>query len=340
MVKTLEQLKQQNAEAEAAEKVAQPSPAGDTEAQADSEWHESPSEPDDSAEAPDAQDVPLWMQAEEQESAESGQMPVRSHIAVKQKLKGRLRNKDGEIEQLRSELNQLKSAAQPAPVVTPPPAPAQTAMPKAEDFYDAKDPDSAYQAALQRWMNQGVEERLNQHLQIHQQQQQRQQLDTRINQELERHYDRAAKIVSEGLLSADEYQDSESLIRQSVDHIAPGKGDSYVDSLLSRLGDGSEKVVVSLARNASHMAAFQQALRDDPTGISAASFLGELKGRFTGASRVSKTPRPGTRLNGDAPTTGGADQRQYKAAHKSGNRQKAFDIKRAAKARGVDTSKW
>ena len=336
---TLEQLKQQNAEEDAAQQTDQSGNAEEIEAPAEGEGIESNPNPlGDSAEEPEAQEVPLWMQADDQTPAESGQMPVRSHIAVKQKLKGRLRNKDGEIEQLRNEVQQLKSAAQPAPVTTP--APAQTAMPKPEDFYDAKDPDTAYQAALQKWVNQGVESRLNQHLQTHQQQQQRQQIDQRINQELERHYDRAAKIVSDGLLSADEYQDSETLIRQAVDHVAPGNGDAYVDSLLSRLGDGSEKVVVSLARNTTHMAAFQKALRDDPTGITAASFLGELKGKFSGAGRVSKTPTPGTRLKGNAPSSGAADLRQYNAAHKSGDRQTAFNIKRAAKARGVDVSKW
>lgn len=333
---TLEELKKRNAQSEADGQAAQP--AVDAGEGAQAETGTGQEAPDDGGGPPGQDDapVPLWMQADDQGSAESGQMPVRSHLSVKQKLKGRLRDKDGEIDQLRQEIQQLKSAAQPAPA----PQPEQDAMPRPEDFLDATDPDAAYQLALKRWVDRGVETRLQQHLQSHQQQQQRQRMDDRTSQALDRHYDRAAAIVSDGLLSADEYQDSETLVRRAVDQVSPGNGDNYVDSLLSRLGDGSEKVVVSLARSSTNLAQLQQALREDPTGITAASFLGELKGRFTPARQVSKTPRPGTHLNGDAPNDGGADQRRYKAAHKAGNRQQAFDIKRAAKARGVDVTKW
>ena len=338
---TLEELKQQNAQAESEQQDAQPVADDDTGLQAyDTDPDPESGDPADTgAEDGSAKEVPLWMQADEQESADTGQVPVRSHIAMKQKLKGRLNQKDSEIELLKQEINQLKSAAQPAPVTTTQ-EPAQTVMPKPEDFYDSKDPDASYQLAMQKWVNSGVEQRLKAHLQTQQQQQQRQQQDQRVNQELDRHYDRAAKIVSEGMITAEEFQDSETLLRQAVEQVAPGNGDAYVDSLLGRLGDGSEKVVISLARNANHLSVFQSALRDDPTGITAASYLGELKGRFNGASRVSKTPRPGKKLNGDAPIEGGADLRRYNAAHKAGNRQQAFDIKRAAKARGVDVSKW
>ncbi len=336
VVMTLEELKQKNAQEDSAQEEAHPLNTDDTGLQADNAEPLGGDPENDGEDA--AQEIPLWMQADEQESATSDQMPVKSHIAVKQKLKSRLSQKDSEIDQLRQEIQQIKGTAQP--VAQPLQPPTQTAMPKAEDFYDQRDPDASFQLAMQNWVNKGVEQKLNSHLQTHQQQQQRQQQDGRLNQELDRHYDRAAKIVSEGMLSEDEYRDSETLLRQSVDHVAPGRGDAYVDSLLGRMGDGSEKVVVSLARNASHMTAFQQALRDDPTGITAAAFLGELKGRFRSAGKVSKTPRPGSKLNGDAPVSGGADMRRYNTAHKSGNRQEAFNIKRAAKARGVDVSKW
>lgn len=334
---TLEELKQQNAQAESGQQVAQPVGTEETELQT-----ETPDlvggDPEDAGQDT-VKEVPLWMQADEQESDDPGQMPVKSHIAVKQKLKGRLNQKDSEIEQLRQEINQLKTTAKPVPVMTQQ-EPNPIAMPKLEDFYDSKDPDTAYEQAMQKWVNQGVEQRLKTHLQTQQQTQQIQQQDQRLNQDLDRHYDRAARVVSEGIISAEEYQDSETLLRQAVDQIAPGNGDAYVNSLLARIGEGSEKVVISLARNASHLSAFQNALREDPTGITAAAYLGELKGRFNGAPRVSKTPRPGSKLNGDVPVEGSADYRRYNAAHKSGNRQQAFDIKRAAKARGVDISKW
>ncbi len=334
---TLDELKKQNAEADAGEQVAQPDPVADDDVQADNATPENDSvhTGDDGEEKP-VQEVPLWMQTDEQTSVD-GQMPVKSHIAVKQKLKGRLNQKETEIDQLRHEIEAIKSGASGSPSK---PVTEQTAMPRAEEFYDAKDPDAAYAVAMNNWVDKGVERRLNAHLQKHQQQQNSQQLGQKMNQSLEQHYDRAATIVSEGLLTADEYQNSEILMRQAVDAISPGNGDAYVESLLSRMGDGSEKLVVSLARNASHMQAFQQALRDDPSGISAATFLGELKGTFRTAKRYSQTPRPGHTLKGDGGSAGDTDKRQYNTAHTSGDRQKAFNIKRAAKLRGVDVSQW
>ena len=338
---TLEELKQKNAEDEAAGQEAQPAPAELDEVQADEADpdDDTPSAGEDDGEEPEAQAVPEWMQSEEQAS-DKGQVPVKSHVAMKQKLKGRLHEKDGEIEQLRQEIQQLKAPTIPAvtaPAITQP----QSSMPKLEDFYDKPDPEAAYNASLQTWISQGVEQQLSQHFQTHQQSQQQQQQTRVINDAVDRHYDRAAKIVSEGLLTAEEYQGADSLIRQTVESVAPGNGDHFVDALLGRMGEGSEKVVVSLARNSQHLQTFRQSLLDDPTGITAAAYLGELKGKFSGATgKVSRTPRPGSSLKGDGGKDGGTAQRQYKTAHKSGHRQKAFDIKRAAKAKGVDVSQW
>ena len=341
MVITLEELKRQNAEAEKAKQAAQPEETESEEVQDDElEPEDDTGAGEDSGDDSPSEDVPEWMKSDDQAS-EKGQVPIKSHIAMRKDLKGRLRDKDSEIDQLRQELNQLKgnSAATPPPV-----APAtqsnQPKMPKLEDFYDKPDPDAAYQAALNSCVNSTVESRFNQQFQTHQQQQQQQQQQNQINSALDQHYERAAQIVSEGMLTAEEYQSADSLIRQSVENISPGNGDSFVDSLLGRIGEGSEKVVVSLARNHQNLNTFLQSLRDDPTGISAAAYLGELRGRFNGVGRVSKTPRPGSKLKGDSVKDGGSDKRQYLAAHKAGNRQKAFDIKRAAKLRGVDVSKW
>ena len=336
---TLEELKRKNAEEAAAQQAAQPGEAAEPEALAEGTEPEPVGEdPEGAGEDPEVKEVPAWLAAGEQ-TPDGAQVPVKTHVAMKQKLKGRLSEQKSEIAQLREEVQQLKGTGAPQQVQ----APAQMGqpMPKADDFYDKPDPDGAYQAALQQWMDNRMEQRLQTQLQTQQQQQQVQNHQSRINTALDQHYDRAAQIVNEGLLTAEEYQTADTLLRQSVEAIAPGNGDTFTDALLGRIGEGSEKVVVSLSRNPSSMTAFQQALREDPTGISAATYLGELRGKFSSMQkRVSQTPRPGSPAKGDAPPDGGSDHRQYKAAHKSGARQKAFDIKRAAKKRGVDVSKW
>ena len=339
---TLEELKRKNAEDEAAEQEAHPDEAEAEEVQADDEDPEddTTSAGDDKGKDSEAEDVLEWMQSDDQASDKGQKVPVKSLLSMKKRLKGRLHEKDDEIEQLKREVQQLK-APTTTPIATTAQSVTSSPMPKLEDFYDKPDPDAAYNASLQTWISKGVEQQLSQHFQTHQQSQQQQQQTRQINDAVDRHYDRAAKIVSEGLLTAEEYQGADSLIRQTVESVAPGNGDNFVDALLGRMGEGSEKVVVSLARNSQHLQTFRQSLLDDPTGITAAAYLGELKGKFTGATgKVSRTPRPGSTLKGDGGKGGGAAQRQYKAAHKGGNRQKAFDIKRAAKANGVDVSQW
>ena len=331
---TLDELKQQNRAAEAAGQAAQPVPTDETALQPEDEALEDPgSATGEEGEEIEGQAVPEWMQTGDQRP-DGEKVPVGAHVAMKRQLKGQLQERNSEIEQLRQEIQTLKTGQATAATVAPATPPAHAApMPKAEDFYDQPDPDAAYTGAMQRWIDQGVEQRMQTHLSSYQQQQTQQQQDTQLSQALDHHYERAAQIVNEGLLTAEEYQNSDRFLRQSVENIAPGNGDAFVDALLGRMGDGSEKVVVSLARNPAHMATFQKSLRDDPSGISAASFLGELRGKFSGAvNKISQSPRPGTHLQGDASTNGAGDARQYKAAHKSGNRQKAFDIK--MKARG------
>jgi len=338
VVMTLEELKLKNAEDEAAEQAAQPEEAAEPEAQPE-ELNEDPEgeQPEGEEGSEEGGEVPEWLATGEQ-TPDGAQMPVKTHVAMKQKLKGRITEQKSELEQLREENQRLKTGA-PQPAAAAPQA--ERPMPKVDDFYDKPDPDAAYSEALKSWMDENVERKLQTQFQRQQQSEKVQQHQRQVSAALDQHYDRAAQIVNDGLLTADEYQAAETLVRQSVESVAPGSGDIYVDAMLSSMGEGSEKVVVSLARNPSNLLALKQALQEDHTGIKAAAFMGELKGRFSGASkRVSKTPKPGATLQGQGAGSGGAEKRQYLAAHKANNRQKAFDIKRAAKARGVDVSKW
>ena len=339
MVMTLEELKLKNAEEETAEQAAQPEEAEEPEAQPEEPGEDPEGEQlEGGEEGEEGTEVPEWLATGNQKPVKGAKVPVKSYVDMRQELKGRIREQNGELEQLKQEIQQLKAGTQQPPAITPQ---AERPIPKADDFYDKPDPDAAYNTALQSWMDERLERKLQAQIQQQQQNQQAQQQQRQISAALDQHYDRAAQIVNDGLLTADEYQSAETLLRQSVESVAPGSGDVYVDAMLGSMGEGSEKVVVSLARNPTNLVALRQALQEDPTGIKAAALMGELKGRFSGASkRVSKTPKPGAQLQGQGAGSGGAEKRQYLAAHKAKNRQKAFDIKRAAKARGVDVSKW
>ncbi len=330
VVKTLEELKRENAEEQANQQNAQAVGGQETEALLNNEAVTESQETGDEEE----QEVPAWLAADEQTSAE---VPVRTHVGMKQKLKGRLREKDDELATLRQEIESLKTSGIRQENAS---AAAPSKVPRPEDFYDRSDPDLAYETALQNWMDSQMEQKLQTSIQSYEKTAVQRQQTTRVSDALDEHYNRAAHLVSDGLVTAEDYQAADTLLRQSVDAVAPGSGDVFVDSLLSRLGDGSEKVVMSMSRNPAHLAKFQQSLRDDPTGISAAAFLGELRGRFSSGKTVSRAPRPGTPLAGGQGGSASAEKKRYAAAHKAGNRQQAFSIRRAAAKRGIDVSTW
>ena len=73
------------------------------------------------------------------------------------------------------------------------------------------------------------------------------------------------------------YQNSDLAVRQAIESVLPNQGDLVADQLISRLGDGSEKVMFYLGRNAAAKEKLKSALSNDPTGISAALYLGEVK---------------------------------------------------------------
>jgi hypothetical protein len=338
VAKTLEELKKENAEAEAAELAkAQAKDTESDEVPAEGEENLDPeSATGEEGETPDAQDIPLWMQTEEQTS-NSDQVPVKTHVAMKHKLKARAKEAESEVEQLRAEIEKLKTGQVTAatPVATAP-----VKRPKLEDYdYD----DEKYNVALDSWFDSKMNERLKGYQQESQESQQQRQQRDNLERLVNGHYDRAAKLVDEGFLTADEYHASDSLVRRRLDSIRPGQGDLVTDNILAVLGDGSEKVMVALSRNPSYMAELERELQADATGSRALVYLGTLKQQFNAVTnRVSKAPKPAKQLKGDQSTapSGSKDKKAYEAAHKAGDRQKAFNIKRAAKLAGVNTKEW
>ena len=75
--------------------------------------------------------------------------------------------------------------------------------------------------------------------------------------------------------------------------------------------------------------------------MKAATYLGELKAQKVSANKVdqrSKAPAPSPNVGGNA---GGRNEVAAKSKYdKAKNSQERWDIKRAAKKSGIDTSKW
>lgn len=348
--KSLTELKQENAAKEQKEQEGQPDPDELEPMQEEGEeLEEQTGQSDDSEDDPDAEEVPAWMlTGDETDTSQQNLMPVKTHVRKRKALQGELKAKDDVIAELQQQVAALtqgtaQPAGQPQPAAQPQ-AKAPT-VPKLVDFDGEDDPEAAYAAAMVEWSNTQVDARYQHNAQTQQAAAHKQQLE----RALDSHYERAATLIDAGNLTEDDYRNADSLLRQTAEGLQPGKGDLIIDMLLANIGDGSEKVVVSLGRNATNLNKFITALKDDPTGIKASIALGKLAAKFEGSghSKVSSAPAPGKKATRGSSAVGGTSTAQerkflkeYNAAHKVGDRNRAFRTRREAKKAGVDVTKW
>lgn len=287
---------------------------------------------------PEGEEKELWMKSE----AEGDEVvPAATHIRIKQKLRGRLGEKDDKILELERTVADLKSKVTTDQQQQ---TPEHTAKPKRADY----ESDDDYFDAVDRYFDKSMESRYER---IDRQKQQDRHVNTfRQSQEkaVNDHYDRAANLLQETGIDAELYQNADVSVREAVNAVMKGKGDQVTDQLIANMGVGSEKVVYFLGRNPSALAEFKALLAEDSSGIKASIYLGTKKAELTKPQRMrSNAPPPPSELpGGDA--QGGVDghidasnaKRKYDAAHKAGKTGEAIKIKFKAKRSGVDTSGW
>lgn len=342
MAKTFEELKAENAAAEAAglEQTETTIPEQVEEVEEDEvDLDDADDESEEVGEPKAEEALETWMQTESE--SDETVVPVSVLAKVRGKLKGTVREQGSEIEELKAEIERLKNPQQP----TQQPQTNQTPpRPTLEQFdYD----NEAYDAAIDEWQLKRFQAiQANEQQQSKVSQQQEAQLK-QIEQATNSHYERAQKLVETGVISADAYNQADTAVRTAFEHVFPNQGDSVTDAVISQLnslGDGSEKVMFHLGRNPTALNELKSRLTSDPTGMQAMAYLGTLHAKATLAptKKVSQAPKPATQLRGEENTSSAATplRKKYRAAHKSGNPQDAFNIKREARMKGFDTSSW
>lgn len=289
---------------------------------------------------------PFWMaeeaaseetdEAEETETGEESHVekPVSALVKLKRKLKGKIGEQTSEIEQLKAKIEALeRQVPQTATTVTAP------KRPRSIDF----DTDEDYENALDKY----EEEKLQYQMQhISTTQKQAETVDQRIRaiaEGVDKHYDRAAKLIVEYGIKPEVYQYADAKVKSIIDSVLPGQGESVFNALVEKLGEGSEKIFFHIGRIQAAQDTFLSKLHSDPSGISLALYLGELKKEIKGTkNQLSKAPAPSAQLRGDDVSTakGSALKRKYEEASKKGNAQEAYNLKKEARKAGLDTSTW
>lgn len=350
--KTLSELKRQNAQSSESEEH-------ETETENESLQLEETDSTPESLEAGEGdedeiEEIPAWLQTGESQDNEDGvQVPLKAHIAQRKKFQGSISNlrtdieaRDTQIEALNSTIQELKEAISPQSKTRPGGSFEGELPPALSDFEEEDNPEAAHQAAMLDWSMRTFDRRQ----QKAEQSRQAEQIAQTREADLNHHYTRAAQLIEAGQLTPDEYREADAFVRQAIEITRPGQGRTIFNTLFADLGNGSEKVLISLYRNPQNLSQLQRELTTDMSGIRASAFLGRLAGTFEGANSqrsISSAPAPGSRVKGDAKatTTSGSRteqklRKEYEKAHKSGDVQAAWSAKKKARAAGVDVSRW
>jgi len=249
---------------------------------------------------------------------------------TRRKYKAKLADKDDELERLRADNEALRSGKGKQGQLTKP----------ERDNYDD---DEAFQDAL---MDYKIEVR-DTNRQASDATSNKRTEQNRVKQEtaqaVDKHYERAVTLSEKAGISAEMYQNSDFRVRSMVDGLFKGAGDAIVDALISNLGAGSEKVMYSIGVKNSRLAELKDLFEQDPTGVKASMYLGQLKSELTAPQkRKTQAPKPAPVIAGDAVKDEKSRKlkKAYGKADKAGNLQDRFNARREARKAGVDTSNW
>lgn len=335
---TLQELKKLSAESDASEIKDQPQEAIEDD-EIESEAVESNVEEQDegSDDNQHSESLELWQQSEESEDSQDGKTGfVPNPAAKKLRLKAKAFREErdeqrNEIELLRQEIQALKSGSVSKP------AQEELRRPKLADYgYD----EDAHAEALDRYYDARAVKSQSLENQKAQQYAQLESQAKAIESAVDKHYDAAAGLIRKHGIREDDYKNADGLIRSTIESAMPNRGDAIADGLIAKLveaGEGSEKVWFYLGRNAAQLGKLKALLERDPSGLSAAIMLGELRDRATRPIQAkSNAPEPQKRIAGD----GSASSAFRKQWEKSKDPSERIKIKRQAKKSGEDVSKW
>lgn len=343
-VKSLDELKRENAETEAVEATeemetevveAEEVEAGEevTE-QVDVESEEAETETSESE-----TELEPWMQSDEQTSQSNG-VPVSKHVAMKHKLRGQIKEQGSEIEELRAEIAALKGGQQEQQQPVQPTIEA----PKKPTLESCGYDNAKFADALADYTDKMIDYRATVGQQQSQQRQSQEQAKQQLDGAVNSHYDRAEELIEQHGLTREAYQAADTKVRRMIEGVMPGQGNEVTDFLISQLGEGSEKVFYRLGVNNADAIALQSAIAEDKTGMKAMLYLGQLKERLNRPSAIKKTssaPKPATQVTGTNETLSEKTMRkQVATARKNQDFAKAIRIKREAQKQGIDTKNW
>ena len=312
----------------------------ESEAEAEEKEVDESESDDDDTEAEDSEAVEEWLKSEEDERT----LPLDKHIEVRTKLKTKLSEKDEELQTLKQEIESLKYGFSKQPVN------AELKRPSRADFadeYDEVDQD-AYDQAVDDWnlkrFEQSQSVNQNKALQEQQQEQQQQALEESVN----KHYESATKLVKDGLVKAEAYQEADQAIVGRLNNELAGDGsrghgrlmaDHLANIVRQVAGDSSAKLWFKLGRNPNQLEKLVTAFRDPLTHAQGYAEIAKMSAEVKAPNKKRSLARPPAKqISGDknASPSESSLKRKIKKARESGDLQSVISLKRQAKKQGVN----
>ena len=256
---------------------------------------------------------------------------------------GKIRKKyKGTIDELRAENEELKKRQQEPPPATPSVKPDLTGL--QEPIREKFKTDLEYLEARQDYLAEVSRREMQTQQQASQHQQKKTEAKRKAEEAVDAHYLRAHQLTEQSGIAPERYQAADTVVRRALDNKFPGAGDATVDALIARIGTGSEKVIFNLGVNRARLDQLLATFEEDPSGIEAAIYLGDLRAKLaTPAKRQSNAPKPPGHTSGDGKQQSGQKRlllKAYRTAHTKNDPQAAFNAKKKAKGLGIDVSDW
>ena len=288
-------------------------------------------DPEDETKDEDPEDDP-----KDEDLEDDKKVSVRKHIQMKQKLKRRASEKEEEAERLRQENEELKRKLRDtAPDVTT----KKLVRPVEDDFKTTEE----FNSAVEKYEQDLVDQRLALAEKEKNFKAKKEAYIKQRDEAVDKHYDRAAKLIDESKIDPDVYKSVEDRVYTAVEEILPKMGMATVDHFIALMGEGSEKVLYYVGRNKKIFDEFKESLQSDKTGLKTSFFLGKVLEKVNGVkNKKSNAKIPAKDLKGDVNSSRGEVLmlKKYQEAHKKGDTQSAFNIKRQARLKGFNVREW
>jgi len=277
--------------------------------------------------------VEPWMQEEETEEQTSDDpsksVPVGKFVSLKKELRGKIEDRDKELEKLRSENEALRLATPKSEKVLK--------RPDANDF----DTDEEYELAASRYDEERLQDTYNRNRKKEQETEAIRQAQAAIDKAMDSHYEQAEELIKTSGIAKEKYVAASNNTKSVFKELFKDGGNVVFENMFAKLGKGSEKLEYFIGVNRAAQEKVKSLIKEDPLGLSLAMWLGQEKQRLTNPIKPrSNAPDPTASLKGDEAATVSPSKYKKKYDAAGPGTQAAYEAKKAARKAGVDTSKW